>query len=246
MENLTLRAKKRTVLGRQNKRLREQGFIPAVVYGKKTDSCSLQVNSQDFKEVYKKAGDTDIIDLVIEDEGKEQTKSVLVQDVSNHFLNGLPIHIDFYEVEMDKPITTNVPISFIGESPAVKLGGILVKPMSEIEIEALPRDIPHEIFVDISMLTDFGQKLCARDINLPPKVKVLIDENVTIATVDAPITDEELEKELGTAKTVEEIEVEGEKKEEEGKEGEGEPKEQKEQEEEKEGVSEQDKSPKNK
>jgi len=239
MENLTLRAKKRTVLGKQNKRLREQGFIPAVVYGKKTNSCSLQVNSQDFKDVYKKAGDTDIIDLIIEDGGKEQTKSVLVQDVSNHFLDGLPIHIDFYEVEMDKPITTNVPISFIGESPAVKLGGILVKPMKEIEIEALPRDIPHEIFVDISMLTDFGQKLYVRDINLPPKVKALIDENATMVTVDAPITDEQLEKELGTAKTIEEVEVEGEKKEEEGKEGE--PKEQKEN---KEGVSEQDDSKK--
>lgn len=239
MENLTLRAKKRTVLGKQNKYLREQGFIPAVVYGKKTDSCSLQVDSRDFKDVYKKAGDTDIIDLIIEDGGKEQTKSVLVQDVSNHFLDGSPIHIDFYEVEMDKPITTNVPVSFIGESPAVKLGGILVKPIKEIEIEALPRDIPHEIFVDISMLTDFGQKLYARDISLSPKVKALIDENATIATIDAPITDEQLEEELGTAKTVEDIKVEGEKKEEEEEGKEGEPKEQKES---KEGVSEQDKN----
>ena len=159
MANLTLKAKKRIVFGKQNKLLREQGFIPAVLYGKKTPACSLQVDAQDFKTVYKEAGDTDIIDLIIKDENKNQTKSVLVQNVSNHFLDGSLLHVDFFEVEMDKPITAHIPVNFIGESPAVKLGGVLVKPMSEIEVEALPMDIPHEIIVDISSLTDFDQTL---------------------------------------------------------------------------------------
>jgi len=219
MVNLTLKVKKRIVFGKHNKLLRKEGFIPAVVYGKKTPSYSLQVDSQSFKDVYKKAGDTDIIDLIIEDEKKEQKKSVLIYDVSNHFLNGLPIHIDFYEVEMDKLITAHVPITFIGEAPAVKLGGVLVKPTQEIEVEALPMDLPHEINVDISMLTDFDQTLYVKDISFPPKVKVLIDEDTPVVTINAPITEEELEKELGEDKTVEEIEVEGEKKEE-GEEGE--------------------------
>jgi len=216
MANLTLKAKKRIVFGKQNKLLREQGFIPAVLYGKKTPACSLQVDAQDFKTVYKEAGDTDIIDLIIKDENKNQTKSVLVQNVSNHFLDGSLLHVDFFEVEMDKPITAHIPVNFIGESPAVKLGGVLVKPMSEIEVEALPMDIPHEIIVDISSLTDFDQTLYIKDINFPSKVKVLIDENMPVVSVNAPITEEELEKELGGAKTVEEVEVEGEKKEEEG------------------------------
>jgi len=120
---------------------------------------------------------------------------------------------------MDKPITARIPVNFTGESPAVKLGGVLVKPTSEIEVEALPMDIPHEIIVDISSLTDFDQTLYIKDINFPSKVKVLIDENMPVVSVNAPITEEELEKELGGAKTVEEVEVEGEKKEEE--EGEG-------------------------
>jgi len=220
MVNLTLKVKKRIVFGKHNKLLRKQGLIPAVVYGKKTPACSLQVDFQSFKDVYKKAGDTDIIDLIIDDGKKEQKKSVLIYDVSNHFLNGLPIHIDFYEVEMDKLITARIPITFIGESPAVKLGGVLVKPIQEIEVEALPMDFPHEIIVDISTLTDFDQTIYIKDISFPPKVKVLIDEDIPVVTINAPITEEELEKELGEDKTVEEVEVEGEKKEEGGEEGE--------------------------
>lgn len=213
MTNLTLKVKKRIVFGKQNKLLREQGFIPAVLYGKKTPACSLQVNVQDFKVVYKEAGDTDIIDLIIVGEKEKQTKSVLIQNVSNHFLDSSFLHVDFFEVEMDKMITARIPVNFTGESPAVKLGGVLLKPTSEIEVEALPMDIPHEIIVDISSLTDFNQTLYIKDINFSSKVKVLIDENTPVATINAPITEEELEKELGGAKTVEEVEVEGEKKE---------------------------------
>lgn len=220
MTNLTLKVKKRIVFGKQNKLLREQGFIPAVLYGKKTPACSLQVDAQDFKDAYKAAGDTDIIDLIIIDEKEEQTKSVLIQNVSNHFLDGSFLHVDFFEVEMDKLITAHIPVNFTGESPAVKLGGVLVKPTSEIEVEALPMDIPHEIIVDISSLTDFDQTIYIKDIDFPAKVKVLIDKNTPVVTVNAPITEEELEKELGGDQTVEEVEVEGEEKEEE--EGEGE------------------------
>jgi len=240
MTNLTLKVKKRTVFGKQNKLLREQGFIPAVLYGKKTPACSLQVNAQDFKAAYKEAGDTDIIDLIIVDEKKKQTKSVLIQNVSNHFLDGSLLHIDFFEVEMDKPITARIPVNFTGESPAVKLGGVLVKPTSEIEVEALPMDIPHEIIVDISSLTDFDQTLYIKDINFPSKVKVLVDKNTPVITVNAPITEEELEKELGEAKTVEDIEVEGEEKE--GEEEGGEVEKGKEEKEEKEEISKSDDS----
>jgi len=215
MTNLTLKVQKRIVFGKQNKFLREQGFIPAVLYGKKTPACSLQVSAQDFKAVYKEAGDTDIIDLIIKDEKEEQTKNVLIQNVSNHFLDGSFLHVDFFEVEMDKPIIAHIPINLTGESPAVKLGGVLVKPTNEIEIEALPMDIPHEIMVDISSLTEFDQTIYIRDIKFSSKVKVLIDENTPVVTVNSPITEEELEKELGGAKTVEDVEVEGEKKEEE-------------------------------
>lgn len=212
MENFNLKAKKRTVFGKQNILLRKQGFIPAVVYGRKTPACPLQIKAQDFNEVYKKAGDTNIVNLIIEDNGKEEKKNVLIHEIETHFLNNTPLHIDFYEVEMDKPIVAHIPINFIGESPAVKLGGILVKSMNEIEIEALPKNLPHEITVDLSSLTDFDQTIYVKDIDFPAEVRVLIEKNTPVVTVSAPLSEEELEKEIGEVKTIEEIAVEGEEK----------------------------------
>jgi large subunit ribosomal protein L25 len=213
MEKLILKAKKRTIFGKKNKALRQEGLIPAILYGKKTEACPLEIKAQDFNNVYKKSGDTNIIDLIFEDQGKEQVKNVLVQDIKNHFLNGLPMHIDFYEVEMDKLIKSHIPIAFTGESPAVNKGGILIKSMSEIEVEALPKDLPHEIPVDISVLIDFDQTIYVHDINFPSEVKVLVDQDTPIASISEPISEEELEKELGEAKSVEEVEVAGEKEE---------------------------------
>ena len=228
MEKLILQAKKRTIFGKKNKGLREKGFIPAVLYGKKIETLPLEVKAQDFNSIYKKSGDTNIIDLVFEDQGKEQVKNVLVQDISNHFLNGLPMHIDFYEVEMDKLIKAHIPIVFTGESPAVNKGGILIKSMNEVEVEALPKDLPHEIPVDISALTDFDQTIYIQDINFSDKIKVLVDQNTPIASISEPISEEELEKELGEAKSVEEVEVAGEDKESQDEESKEETKEQKE------------------
>lgn len=210
MEKLILRAKKRNIFGKKNKTLRANGFVPAILYGKKIENYPLEIKIQDFTTTYKKSGDTNIIDLVFEDQGKELVKNVLVQDVSYHFLNGLPIHIDFYEVEMDKPIKAQVPIKFFGESPAVAEGGILIKSMNEIEVEALPANLPHEISVDISVLVDFNQTIYIRDIQFSSEVKIFIDESTPVVSVNEPISEEELEKELGEAKTVEEVEVIGE------------------------------------
>lgn len=213
MDKLILKAKKRTVFGKKNKILREKGFIPAILYGKKTETLPLEMKSQDFNNIYEKSGDTNIIDLVFEDQGKEQVKNVLVQDISNHFLNGLPMHVDFYEVEMNKLIKAHIPVVFTGESPAVNKGGVLIKSMNEIEVEALPKDLPHEIPVDISVLADFDQTIYVHDIKFSSEVKVLVEENTPIASVSEPISEEELEKELGEDKSVEEVEVVGEDKE---------------------------------
>lgn len=209
MEKITLKAKKREVFGKKNKVLREKGFVPAVIYGKNTAPISLEVNLKEFEEIYKKTGETDIFNLEIE--GENKLRPVLIQDIQRHFLTNKPIHIDFYEVEMDKPITTSVPITVVGDSPAIKAGGVLVQSMDEIEIEALPKDIPHEIIVDISSLTTIGETLYVKDLKLKPEIKVLVDLNTPVLTISAPITEEELEKELGRVKAVEEVEVSKEK-----------------------------------
>jgi large subunit ribosomal protein L25 len=212
MTKIVLKSKIRDVFGKKNTKLREQGLIPGVVYGRKTKPLSLSLDLKEFLNIYRQAGDTDLIDLVIDNKGQEITKKVLVQAISRDYVTSQPLHIDFYEVEMDKPVTTHVPLVFIGESPAIKKGGILVKSMDEIEIEALPKDLPHQIEVDISSLDTFDKSIYVKDINLPTGVKSLVKEDTPVVTVTAPITEEELEAELGKAKTVEEVEVEGEKK----------------------------------
>ena len=218
MDNLILKTKKREIFGKKNKVLREKGIIPAVLYGKKTESISLAVNLKDFEEIFKRTGETDIFNLEIE--GEKKPRNVIVQEVKRHFVTNWPIHIDFYEVEMDKPITTPVPITLVGESPAVKTGGILIQSMDEIEIEALPKDIPHEISVDVSGLKEIGQTIYVKDLALKDGIKVKVDLNTPVATISAPISEEELEKELGRVKAAEEVEVSGakEEKEEEAKE----------------------------
>lgn len=209
MTNLFLKASLRKIFGKKNEILRKQGMIPAVVYGPNTEPISLEVKEKDFFDIYKKAGETDLINLLIESDNKEVKKEVMIQDVSYHYLypNKI-IHIDFYEVPLDKPITVYVPLHLENESPAVKKGGILVKSMDELMIEALPKDVPHKIVVDISSLEEFGQSIYVKDLKLPENIKVMIDINTPVVTVTAPLTEEELEKELGEVKTVEEIKTE--------------------------------------
>lgn len=212
MTQLILKTQIRKVSGKQNKALREQGMIPAVVYGRKTEPLSLEINLKEFLALYQQAGETDLIDLVIEDNGKQTTKHVLIQDLARDFITGQIIHVDFYEVEMDRPVTTHVPLVFINEAPAIKLGGVLVKSMDEVEIEALPKDLPHAIEVDISSLDELDKTLYIRDLKIPQGVKILVAGDTPVITVSAPLTEEELKAELGEEKTVAEVEVEGEKK----------------------------------
>jgi large subunit ribosomal protein L25 len=208
MTNLILKASKRTVFGKKAKNLRKDGLVPAILYGRKVEPIPLTINLKEFLNVYETSGETDLIDLKIKDNEKEETKTVLIQDVSYDFITNQPVHIDFYAVEMDKPVTTYVPIEFIGESLAVKNGGVLVKSMEELEIEALPKDLPHRIQVDISPLNNFDETIYVRDLKLPPGVKVLVKEDTPVVTVSQPITEEELEAELGKVQTVEEIKTE--------------------------------------
>jgi len=213
MEKFILKTQKRDVFGKKNQVLRKQGLIPGIVYGRKTKPLALKINFKEFLNIYQRAGETDLIDLIVEEGSKEQIKKVLVQAVAKDYVSSQPLHVDFYEVEMDKLVTTHIPLIFVNESPATKMGGILIKSMDEIEIEALPKDLPHSIEVDISSLNEFDKTLYVRDIKSPEGVKFLVKENTPVITVSAPITEEELEAELGKAKTVEEVVVEGEKKE---------------------------------
>ncbi|MBI2640883.1 MAG: 50S ribosomal protein L25 [Candidatus Sungbacteria bacterium] len=184
-----LKAKPRTELGKKTNALRRAGFLPAVVYGEGMKSQSISVPYKDFEKAYKEAGESTLLKLEVE--GKPY--NVLIHDIKNDPLKGYPLHADFYAVRMDKVIRTKVPIEFVGESSAVKNeGGVLVKVMQELEVEALPQDLPHGLRADISALTDFESKIFVKDILLPKGVKVLAGPEEMVALVEPPRSEEEL------------------------------------------------------
>lgn len=184
MEKLELRALIRKETGRQISKLRKQGLIPAVLYGKKIQNINLSVNAGDFEKLLKKAGESTIIELITED---HQKHSVIIHDVQYHFLKSHPIHVDFYEVSMTDKLKAHVSLEYVGESKAVKtLGGVLVKLLNEVEVECLPGDLPHKIEVDISNLNTFDDAIHVKDLKVSSKVRVLTSGEETVAKVQPP------------------------------------------------------------
>jgi large subunit ribosomal protein L25 len=225
MEKIKLNAKKRKIVGRKVKNLRKQGFIPAVLYGKDQKPILIELDKKDFEKIYEMAGSSSLVDLKIDD---NQEIKVLVQDTQYDPVIGDIMHADFYAIKMDEKITTQIPIKFIGISPAVKdLEGNFIANYDEIEVECLPADLIPEINVDISVLKTFEDQVKVSELNIPQAIKVLVDQDEVVALVNPPRSEEELEElESETAadtekETVEKMESEAEeerKKKEESKE----------------------------
>lgn len=200
-----LNAEKREILGSGLNRLRREGFIPAVLYGRDQESIPLRVGAKDFMKVLKSAGESTLVYLNVD--GK--IYPTIIHDVSRHPLKDTVLHADFFKVRLDEKIKAMVPVVFVGESPAVRdLGGIFIRNVNEIEVEALPQDLPHEISIDISALNNFDDQILVKNINLGPKVKVLASNDEIIGAVQEPISEEQLKKELEQpAAGVEEVKV---------------------------------------
>lgn len=216
-----LQAQPRNESGKKVKALRRAGFLPGVVYGGKMAAESITLNYRDFVKLFREVGESTLFKLNVDGE-KNKTLDVLVQDVKYDPIKNVPVHVDFYAVSMDKPIRKKVPFEFVGESPAVKNdNGILVKIMHEIEIEALPKDLPPEISVGVSTLLNFESKVLVKDLVLPQGVKIFADPDEIVVLVEPPRSEEEI-KSLGEAPTLvtEEVKTEREiKKAEEEKSG---------------------------
>jgi large subunit ribosomal protein L25 len=178
----------REQFGRQVKALRERGVIPAELYGHGVANIHLAVPEKDFVRVFKEAGTNTVVTLML---GREK-RAALIYDVTRDPLTGAPAHVDFYQVKMDEKIRAKVPLAFVGEAPAVKAKGAIVnRSMSEIEVEALPQDLPHSLTADLSVLDDVGKSIYVRDISIPKSVKVLVEENTAVATATPPAPVEE-------------------------------------------------------
>lgn len=184
---LELTANIRAVAGEKTGKLRKNGQLPAVLYGWNTPSCSVKVPLADFERIYRDAGESTLVTLKVSGEDDAaRAVNVLIYDVQRDPIKDHPIHADFYAVRMDKTIQTEVPIVFDGEAPAVKLfGADLIKAVQALEVEALPNDLPHELHVDLSLLTEIDMRIHVRDILLPPGVTILADQEEVVAIVAA-------------------------------------------------------------
>jgi len=203
--SMELQVQKREIFGKKVKALRKQGFIPAELYGHGVENIHLSVPAKDFLKIFKEAGESTIINLNFEN----KKLPVLIHDVAVDPINDQIIHIDFYQIKMDEKITTSVPLEFIGEAPAVKeKGGILVKAMQEIEIEALPADLPASIKVNLNDLSEIGKSIYVKDLQVTKGLKILVEPETVVATVIEAAKEEVEEKPI----TVEEVKVEGEEK----------------------------------
>ncbi len=192
MEKIQLQVTNREATISPN-RIRRNGQIPAVLYGNKIQNTQLAVNARDFEKVFRKAGESTIVELITAD-GK--THPVIIQDVQRHTVTTQPIHIDFYQVDMSQKLKANVPLEFTGEAPAVKaLGGTLVKVLSEVEVECLPADLPHNLEVSIAKLNTFTDSIAVSDIKVSDKVKIVTAAEEVVAKVQPP---RDVEAELAT------------------------------------------------
>ena len=165
--------------------LRRQGLVPAVLYGRNTASTLLSVPSRQFEKMLKQGGmGRRLLNLNI-DGGDRGPKTVMIKEIQKHPVSWALIHIDFYEVSMDRKIRTTVPVTASGKSPGVERGGNLQLIRRELEVLCFPNEIPDAISIDISGL-DIGDVVHVEEIKLPGNVEIPADVNFTVLTVISP------------------------------------------------------------
>jgi large subunit ribosomal protein L25 len=199
---LTLQAKIREESGKKTDKLRKSGLIPAILYGPGLkENLNLQVDAKEFTKAYQEAGHSSFIKLEVEGKkAKPQTFLVLIHALQKEPLSLSFSHIDFYQPDPDKEVKVKIPLVFEGESAAVKsLGAVLVKNIQEVEVRALPENLPHQILVNLSPLEEIGNAILVKDLNISKGVKILKSPEEIVVLSAAP---QKIEEEL--AKPVEE------------------------------------------
>jgi large subunit ribosomal protein L25 len=209
MGNVKLEAKTRQVVGKKVKRLRNDGWIPAVLFGAKQASTPVQVDERELDRALGEAGSTALIDLQL---GSEQEPHlVLVRDIQRDVLTSRLQHVDFYQVQLDKMVKTQPALNLVGEGAAVETrGAILVQILSHVEVECLPTDLIDSIDVDVSSLETLDDSITIGDLPVPSGVTILADPGDIVVSVVVPraafLEEEEAEAE---AAALEALEMEG-------------------------------------
>jgi len=222
--NIMLDVKKREDQRLNSRKALRDGLLLGIIYGKGIkDNISVLFPKLNFMRVLDKTGEGTLIKLRLDDE--KTPKDVLIQDIQHHTLTGDVIHVDFMSVSLEEEVEVEVPVEFVGESPAVKdMGGIFVQNVENVEVRCKAKDIPKAITIDISGLATFDDMIHLEDVKAPAGVEFMGALDLVIAMVDEPRSEKEME-ELEQEAAPDVTEVEGVKKEgEEAAEGEGEDK----------------------
>lgn len=194
MVQLELSAQTRTLVGKQVRRLRREGWVPAVLYGPDGKSRPLQIPAAEAEAVIGHAGTSHLITLAVS--GEPPALQVLVRGLQRDPIRRSLLHVDLYRVEMDKPVTMEIPIVPVGSSPVVeRREGILLQGKQTLEIECLPRDLIEAVEVDLSNLTEVDRQITVGDLALPPTIRVLDDPEEMVMRVTPLEVAEEVEEE---------------------------------------------------
>lgn len=207
MVQLELSAQTRTLVGKQVRRLRKEGWVPAVLYGPDGKSRPLQIPATEAEAVIGRAGTSHLITLSIS--GEPSALQVLVRGLQRDPIRRSLLHVDLYRVEMDKPIVVEIPIVLVGSSPVIeRREGILLQGKQTLEIEGLPRDLIEAAEVDLSNLTEVDQQITVGDLSLPSTIRVLDDPDEMVVRVTPLAVAEEIVEEEAPAPSEAEAEPE--------------------------------------
>lgn len=191
MKREQIKVEKRTIVGRKIKSLRRDGILPANVYGKDLSSISVQLPLKSFKDLYKKVKETGLVDLEVD----SQTLPVLIHNVQIDPKSQDVLHADFYKVNLLEKITSQTPLVSKGE-PLAQLDkkGILLTLLSELEVEALPTDLPEKIEVDVSKLAEVNDQITVADVSVPTGVTILNEPSQVLFKIGELVQEEPVEE----------------------------------------------------
>jgi large subunit ribosomal protein L25 len=200
MKRFKLAVEKRKVLGKKVAKLRKEGLFPANIYGKGVKSLSVQVPYKDFEKVYKEAGETGIVDVEVAGE----VRPALIHNVQQDYYKHLLLHADFFQVNLKEKVKAMIKLMTVGEPKAVgeKLG-LLMQTLNEVEVEALPTDLPDKIEVDVKHLDVLDAQVTVSEIKAPAGVTILTDESQVVAKIGSLISKEAAEQAAAEAAAAE-------------------------------------------
>lgn len=187
-ENPQIKAALRTVVGRKVKHLRSIGQIPSTIYGHQFEPLSVQFTALELDKLFEQVGESGLVEILIGD----NKYPVLFKNPQYHPITGDLIHLDCYKVNLKEKITATVPVELVGEAPATKVGNTLMHILNEVEVEALPADLPEKIEVDITGLIEVDSKITVADLNIDrSKIEIKNAPEQVVALIEAPRVEEE-------------------------------------------------------